>query len=80
MKYEAGFGTGALFRNQRNETDRHPDYKGSLVLSDGTEHRLSGWLKGGKQGKFLSLALGEPKQSKVQRKLEAGKRLHGSTE
>ena len=73
-------GSGALFRNQRKESERHPDYNGSLVMPDGTERRLSGWLKDGKQGKFLSLSLGEPKQSTAQRQVDAAKRLHGTAE
>jgi hypothetical protein len=70
-------GSGSLFRNRREEMDRQPDYNGSIVLPDGTEHWLSGWLKDGKQGKYMSLSLGEPKKSDVQRQLDAGKRLHG---
>ena len=70
-------GSGALFRNQRKETERHPDYNGSLVMPDGTERWLSGWLKDGKQGKYLSLSLGEQKQTDTERMLDAGKRLHG---
>ena len=34
----------------------NPDYKGSLTIG-GVEYRLSGWIKDGKHGKFLSLSV-----------------------
>ena len=50
-------GSDALFRNQRKESGRCPDYNGSITMPDGTEHWLSGWLKEGRQVKLLSLPL-----------------------
>jgi hypothetical protein len=48
---------GALFRNDKKESDRHPDYKGSLNVG-GTEYWISAWLKEAKSGtKYMSLAV-----------------------
>jgi hypothetical protein len=47
---------GVLFKNDRKETERHPDYKGSINI-DGEEFWLSSWIKDGKSGKFMSLSV-----------------------
>lgn len=53
---------GALFTNERKETDKHPDVNGKLNVA-GVEHWISGWWKQGKKGEFLSLSLGNPVES-----------------
>lgn len=51
--------SGVLFKNDRKETDRHPDYTGKITI-EGTERFLSAWVKEGRNGKFMSLAIGKP--------------------
>ena len=48
--------SGVLFKNDKKEQEKHPDYKGSIMV-DGTEYWLSAWIKEGKSGKFMGLAV-----------------------
>ena len=52
--------SGALFKNDKKESDKHPDYKGSINVN-GTEFWLSSWLKKSKAGAtYMSLSV-QPK-------------------
>ena len=63
MAYEHNNGSGTLFRNQKKETEKHPDYKGEGKLPDGTPVWISGWVKESSGGtKFLSLSIQEKEQ------------------
>lgn len=59
---------GAMFKNDRKESDRHPDYKGSLDVG-GTQYWISGWIKvagpnsQNPGSKFLSISI-EPKEAR----------------
>lgn len=47
--------SGALFKNKRKTTDRHPDYTGNASI-EGTEYQISAWLNTSKSGeKYMSL-------------------------
>jgi hypothetical protein len=52
---------GALFKNDKKESNKHPDYKGNINV-DGREYWLSGWLKESQAGKkYFSLSV-SPKE------------------
>jgi uncharacterized protein (DUF736 family) len=60
MAYEHKDGFGALFKNDKKESEKHPDYKGSIMLG-GIVYELAGWKKDGSKGTFLSLKGQEPR-------------------
>ena len=55
MAFELRDGQGSLFINDRKQTDRQPDRTGSAMIG-GKMYRVSGWIKSGAKGQFLSLA------------------------
>lgn len=57
MAYEQKDNSGALFRNDRKESENHPDYKGDAKIS-GTAYWVSGWIneKKGDGSKYLKLS------------------------
>jgi hypothetical protein len=54
---------GIISKNLNKTSDNHPDQSGSLNVN-GVEYWLSGWIKEGKKGKFLSLSI-KPKEDKA---------------
>lgn len=54
--------SGILFKNDRKEQPKHPDYTGSATIN-GKEFYMSAWLKDGAKGKFMSFAF-KPKQER----------------
>lgn len=48
--------SGVLFKNDKKLTDNHPDYKGSIIVNN-VEYWISSWIKQGKNGKFMGLAV-----------------------
>jgi len=67
---------GVLFKNQRKDSDKHPDYTGNINIG-GTEFWLSAWIKDGAKGKFMSLSVkpkdDQPQQSISQRAMPKGR-------
>jgi uncharacterized protein (DUF736 family) len=54
MAYEMKNNSGSLFKNDKKETEKHPDYKGSAKVN-GDEYWVSAWLNKSKEGtQYLS--------------------------
>ena len=62
MAYEPKDGSGSLFKNDKGDNDKRPDYRGDIML-DGKLWELAAWIKEGNKGKFMSLS-GKPKEAK----------------
>jgi hypothetical protein len=52
--------SGVLFKNDKKDKPTAPDYKGNITV-DGQPYWLSAWIKEGKSGKFMGLAV-SPKE------------------
>ena len=64
--------SGALFRNDKKETENHPDYRGNLNVG-GQDFWISAWLKTSKKGqKFMSLSV-TPKEQRASSKVNQGR-------
>ena len=48
--------SGVLFSNDKREKETAPHYKGNITVA-GIDYWLSAWVKEGKNGKFLGLAV-----------------------
>ena len=65
MAYEIRPNSGSLFKNDRKESENHPDYKGTALIN-GVEMWMSSWLKTGENGtKFMSFSF-QPKEQQAQ--------------
>lgn len=56
---------GVLFKNDRKDSEKHPDYKGNINVN-GVEFWLSAWIKESAKGKFMSLSI-QPKEAQARK-------------
>ncbi len=59
--------SGVLFKSDKRENERAPHYRGNITVG-GQDYWLSAWVKEGKSGKFMGLAVSpkeeyQPKQA-----------------
>lgn len=59
MSYENKLNSGAIFKNDHKQSEKQPDYTGTINV-DGKEKQIGLWVKEGKKGKFFSVAISEP--------------------
>ncbi len=72
MAYEQKPGDFTLFKNDKGDNDKRPDYTGNGLALDGTKIKVSAWIKQGAKGKFMScrfqeMTRGEPEQKRPER-------------
>ena len=60
MAYELKEGQGTLFVNDKEGISKRPDRQGKLNIG-GVIYRLSGWIKEGPNGPWLSLEAQPPR-------------------
>ena len=61
MAYEQKDGTGSLFKNDKGDNPKRPDYRGSITI-EGRQWELSAWIKEGQKGKYMSLSAQPPRE------------------
>lgn len=47
---------GALFVNDRRQSERHPDWRGQINV-DGVDYWIDGWIKESRNGELISLSV-----------------------
>lgn len=62
MSQEKKPGTGAIFKNERKESENHPDYRGVIISPNGEEMQVALWLKTAQTTgkKYFSVAVSTP--------------------
>jgi hypothetical protein len=79
MAYTPKPGSFSLFKNDRKESDNHPDYKGDGMDIDGNPIWVSAWVKESTKGKFFSCSfkLKDPQpESKAEKPAPAKRPYH----
>jgi len=60
--YEQKDNSGALFKNDKKQSEKHPDYRGTCMVN-GQLMEMAAWLKTSAKGtKYMSFSFNEPWQ------------------
>lgn len=78
MAYEQKDNSGSLFKNDRKEKETHPDRTGTALI-DGVAYYVSGWIKQGAKGQFLSLAFKRKEEKSISERAVASIKRPTST-
>jgi hypothetical protein len=73
MAFEPKDMSGAIFENDRRQSDRQPNMTGTCLI-DGKPYRVSAWWKQSSRGEFLSLAFSVPQPQQQQGESQAPRR------
>ena len=61
-EYQQKDNSGALFKNDKKESDSHPDYKGSAMIN-GSDYWVSGWINTSNAGtKYMKFSYSPKEQ------------------
>lgn len=61
--YEERDNSGTAFPNDYKTTEKHPDYRGNIIVN-GQKLEVAIWKKKGKKGEFFSLSFQERRERK----------------
>lgn len=56
--------SGVLFKNDKGDNEKRPDYKGSAEI-EGVQYWVSAWIRDGAKGKFMSMKYERKEQQPV---------------
>ena len=79
MAYEQQDNSGILFRNDKKTRDTDRDYAGNATIA-GVGYWISGWVKEGRNGKFMTFRFKPKDEPKPMTKAAGGVPFDDSTD
>ena len=67
MRFDLKPGQGLLFKNEKGDNPSRPDRRGQINIG-GQFYDIAGWVKTGKKGQFLSLAVSVNKDTATRKR------------
>ena len=72
MAYEQKPGDFVLFKNDKGDNPKRPDYRGDGIDLNGNPLEIACWIKEGKKGKFMSCTMKAQSQQKSRNEDDGG--------